>query len=122
MLVRPMLGWVRLGLFRIGEVRLSCNHRCTQGVGGVVEKGEEGGTSCNPSKDFEKLDHKNAIKHENRGHPPSHNPKYPLRKNLKMTEHLQYVSNISLYHPNYPNFSQMLNPELHPWPGLESTR
>jgi hypothetical protein len=32
-----------------------------------------------PSKDFEKLDHKNAIKHENRRPPPrfSHNPKYP---------------------------------------------
>jgi hypothetical protein len=29
-----------------------------------------GGTSCTPSKDFEKLDHKNALKHENRGHPP----------------------------------------------------
>jgi hypothetical protein len=24
-----------------------------------------GGISCTPSKDFEKLDHKNAIKHEN---------------------------------------------------------
>jgi hypothetical protein len=37
----------------------------------------EGGTSCTPSKDFEKLDHKNAIKHKNRGPPPrfSHNPK-----------------------------------------------
>ncbi len=33
-------------------------HGCTQG-----ERGEEGGTSCTPSKDFEKLDHKKAIKH-----------------------------------------------------------
>jgi hypothetical protein len=32
-------------------------------------KGEEGGTSCTPSKDFQKLDHKNAIKHKNRGPP-----------------------------------------------------
>jgi len=32
--------------------------------GGEME--EEGGTSCSPSKDFEKLDHKNAIKHEKR--------------------------------------------------------
>ncbi len=31
---------------------------------------EEWGTSCTPSKDFEKLDHKNAIKYENSG-PPS---------------------------------------------------
>jgi hypothetical protein len=28
-----------------------------------------GGTSCNPSKDFEKLDHKKAIKQENRRGP-----------------------------------------------------
>ena len=40
------------------------------------------GTSCTPSKDFEKLDHKNAIKHGNREPPPrfSHNPKYPLKR------------------------------------------
>jgi hypothetical protein len=52
--------------------------------------GAGGGTSCTPSKYFEKLDHKNAIKHENRGPPPrfSHNPKYPLQKNLKMIVHL----------------------------------
>jgi hypothetical protein len=31
---------------------------CTQGGG----EGGGGGTSCSPSKDFEKLDHKNAIK------------------------------------------------------------
>jgi hypothetical protein len=32
------------------------------------ERGEEGGTSCTPSKDKDSknLDHKNAIKHENR--------------------------------------------------------
>jgi hypothetical protein len=38
--------------------------------------------TCTPSKDFEKLDHKNAIKHEIRGLPPrfSHNPKYPPQK------------------------------------------
>ncbi len=47
-------------------------------------------TSYTPSKDFEKLDHKNAIKHVNRGFPPrfSHNPKYPPQKNFKMTVHL----------------------------------
>jgi hypothetical protein len=34
-------------------------------------------TSCTPSKDFKKLEHKNEIKHENRGPPPrfSHNSK-----------------------------------------------
>ncbi len=52
-------------------------HRCP--------KGEEGGTSCSPSKDFKKLDHKNAIKHKNRGPPPifSHNSSH--NNNLKMT-------------------------------------
>jgi hypothetical protein len=46
--------------------------------------GAGGGTSCTPSKDFEKLDHKIAIKRKNRGPPPrfSHNPKYPPQKNL----------------------------------------
>jgi hypothetical protein len=50
------------------------------GVGG-------GGISYTPSKDFEKLNRKNAIKHENRGPPPifSHNPKYLPQNNLKMT-------------------------------------
>jgi hypothetical protein len=34
-----------------------------------------GGTSCTPSKDFEKFGHKYEIKHENRGPPRfSHNP------------------------------------------------
>jgi hypothetical protein len=33
---------------------------------------------------FKKMDHKNAIKHKNRGPPHifSHNPKYPPQKNL----------------------------------------
>ena len=39
-----------------------CLHRYTQGGG----RGGRG-TKCTPSKDFEKFDHKNAIKHENRG-------------------------------------------------------
>jgi hypothetical protein len=45
---------------------------------------------CTPSKDFEKLDHKNAIKHKNRGPPHrfSHYPKYPPKRKLKMTVHL----------------------------------
>jgi hypothetical protein len=30
-------------------------------------EGGEGGTSCTPSEKFEKFDHKNAVKHENRG-------------------------------------------------------
>ena len=34
-----------------------------------MHTGVRGGSSCTPSKDFEKLDHKNAIKHENRGLP-----------------------------------------------------
>jgi hypothetical protein len=63
------------------------DHRCTQGGPGG---GEEGGTSCSPSKDFEKLDQKNAVKLKNRGPIPrfSHNPKDPPQKNLKMTAHL----------------------------------
>ncbi len=55
-------------------------HRCTQG-----ERGEEGGTSCTLSKEFEKLDHKKAIKLENRG-PPYHifsQPQVPTQKNLE---------------------------------------
>jgi hypothetical protein len=34
------------------------------------KKGEGRGTSCTPSKGFEKFGNKNAIKHENRGLPP----------------------------------------------------
>ena len=51
-----------------------------------MHTGGEGGTSCTPSKGFEKLDHKNAIKHENRGPPPrfSHNPKYPPSKKFEL--------------------------------------
>jgi hypothetical protein len=57
---------------------------------GSGKRGEEGGTSCTPLKGFEKLDHKNAIKHKNSRPPPrfSLNPKYPSQKNLKMTVHL----------------------------------
>ena len=59
-------------------------HRCTQGGGG------EGGTHVPPSKDFEKLYHKNAIKNKSRGPPSrfSHNLNYPPQKILKMTVHL----------------------------------
>jgi hypothetical protein len=44
--------------------------------------GGEGAPHVPPSKDFEKLKHKNAIKHVNRGLPPrfSHNPMYPLKR------------------------------------------
>jgi len=35
-------------------------------TGGGGER-EEGGTSCTPSKDFEKWHHRNTIKHETRG-------------------------------------------------------
>ncbi len=53
-------------------------HRCTTQRGG-------GGTSCTPSKEFEKLDHKNAIKHEDIGPPHifSHNPNYPSQKQFE---------------------------------------
>ncbi len=44
------------------QQKVTLSHRCTQ-------EGEEGGTSCIPSEDFENLNHKNAIKHENRGPP-----------------------------------------------------
>jgi hypothetical protein len=48
-----------------------------------------GGTSCTPSKDFEKFGHKIATKHENRGPPRfSHKPQYPPQKNLKTTVRL----------------------------------
>jgi hypothetical protein len=57
-----------------------------------IDSHREGGTSCTPSKDFEKLDSKNAIKHENIRPPApprfSHKPQYPPQKNLKMTVHL----------------------------------
>jgi hypothetical protein len=48
------------------------------------------GTSCTLSKDFKKLNHKNAIKRENRGPLPRffHNPKYPPQNILKMAVHL----------------------------------
>jgi hypothetical protein len=51
-----------------------------------MHTGGEGGTSCTPSKGFKKLEHKNAIKHENRGPPPrfSHNPKYPPSKKFEL--------------------------------------
>ena len=41
-----------------------------------AHRGGGGGISCPPSKDFEKLDYKNVMKHENRGSHPrfSHNP------------------------------------------------
>ncbi len=41
-----------------------------------------GGTSCTPSKDFEKFGHKNAIKHEKRTPLPgfSHNPGTPSKE------------------------------------------
>jgi hypothetical protein len=48
--------------------------------------GEEGATSCTPSKDFEQLDHKNAISHKNREPTPrfSHNPKYPRQPSKEL--------------------------------------
>jgi hypothetical protein len=57
-------------------------------VGGRGRRGG-GGTSCTPSKDFEELYHKNAIKHENRGPLPDFlTPQVPPQKNFKMTVHL----------------------------------
>jgi hypothetical protein len=69
------------------EVVVLDEHRCTQRRDGG---GRRGATSLHPSKDFEKLDHKNAIKHKNRGPPPrfSHYPKYPPKRKLKMTVHV----------------------------------
>jgi hypothetical protein len=48
----------------------------------VRERGKEGGTSCTPSKYFEKFCHKNAIKHENRGPPLDSltTPSTPLKR------------------------------------------
>ncbi len=37
--------------------------------GGYFNNLEEGGPNVPPQKDFERLDHKNAIKHENREAP-----------------------------------------------------
>ncbi len=49
--------------------------------------GGGGGTLCTPSKDLEKLGHKNAIKNENRGHPLifmfSYKPQGPLSKEFE---------------------------------------
>ncbi len=54
---------------------------------GIIDahRGEEGGR-----RRGKKLDHKNAIKHKNRGPTPRffHNPKYPPQKNVKITVHL----------------------------------
>jgi hypothetical protein len=64
----------------------------------LSSQGEGGGLPrVPPSKEFENLDHKNAIKQVNRGPPPrfSHNPKYPPQKHLKMTV---YATN-SMPHP-----------------------
>jgi hypothetical protein len=56
-------------------------HRCGQ-AGPGERGGQEGGTSCTPLEDFEKLYHKNPIKQKNRGPPPtfSQNSKYPLKR------------------------------------------
>ncbi len=54
----------------------------------LIDAHGRGGERCTSlSKYFEKLDHKIAIKHKNRGPLSifSHNPKYPLQKNFKMT-------------------------------------
>jgi hypothetical protein len=64
-------------------IQMTCNPVTIDAQG----EGEEGGTSCTLSKDFEKLDHKNAIKikHKNRGPPPgfSHFPKCPPQKEFE---------------------------------------
>ena len=48
----------------------------------MVADGQVGIDYCTPSKDFEKLKHKNAIRHKNRGTPPRffHYPLYPLKR------------------------------------------
>ncbi len=50
-----------------------------------AHRGERVGGGGGTSKDFEKLDYKNAIKNKNRGPPPkfSHNPSTPLKGNWK---------------------------------------
>jgi hypothetical protein len=50
-------------------------------LGDISTSWKRGGPNVPPQKDFERLDHKNAIKHENREPPPrfSHSPKYPLK-------------------------------------------
>jgi hypothetical protein len=49
-------------------------------------RGKEGGTSCTLSKDFKKLEQKNAIKNKNRGTPYIlSEPQVSLQKYLKMT-------------------------------------
>jgi hypothetical protein len=56
-----------------------------------------GGTSYNTSKVFDKLDHKNAIKHINKGPLPRffQNLKFPPKTNLKMSVHLWVVVKFS---------------------------
>ena len=47
-----------------------------------INYGVENGFLNIDTKDFEKMYHKNVIKHENRGPPSilSHKPKYPLKR------------------------------------------
>jgi hypothetical protein len=51
-------------------------------LGDILTSWKRGEPNVPPKKDFERLDHKNAIKHENSGPPPrfSHSPKYPLKR------------------------------------------
>jgi hypothetical protein len=46
-----------------------------------AHRGEEGGISRTPLKDFNKLGHKNAVIHKNMRFPGFfHNPMYPLKR------------------------------------------
>jgi hypothetical protein len=56
-------------------------------------------------KNLQKLDHKNVIKHENRGLPPrfSHNPQVPPQKNLKMTAH--HLFTLGFINATFPGLS-----------------
>ncbi len=86
--------------------------------------GGEGGNSCTPYKDFEKLPHKNAIKTT----PPqwfSHNPNYPPQKNLPKTRSTPWISNYCASMPDLVlikksrlRISKSLSRQLRP-PGLK---
>ncbi len=82
--------------------------------GGEGEGGEEGGTSCTPSKDFEKFGHKTAIKHGKRDPPRfSHNPLKRIWKRLCI-----YGDVTHLYHVH----SGVGHPEDDPGQVLGATR
>ncbi len=106
----PIRFWVRtlnsqLVLWLVKNIRcfFTWQHRCTKGRRG----GGGRGTSCTPRKCFEKLGHKNAIQHENRGPPRFLTTPSTPSKNLKMNEN-SCLTTINLLSVIYKVFSVRL--------------